>query len=195
MEHTEIITDEQSFNGATYGRDNYAIKTYDDGFGILWISRSSIGINGIVRARTWEDAYEICEDEFFDEASETIGEIVKEYGFKCEHVKIVKDSSVTVATDHCNAGERFERYPEDYPNGKLSPEFVRWATIETLDPDAWMENELFQEGFGLRPNGPNKYDVLNHGIYSKDLNGDYLEPLTAELIADIGITLDISDND
>lgn len=35
---------------------------YDDGYGPLWISRNSIGINGIVRARTWEDAYGICED-------------------------------------------------------------------------------------------------------------------------------------
>lgn len=186
-----LINDNQSLDGAKtrFGND---IKTYDDGFGPLWISRDSMGINGIVRAQTWETAYEICEDEFFPEADETIEEIVKEYGFKREHKKVVKDASVRVATEHTGVGERFARYPEDYPDGKLAPVFVRWATVETPDADVWFENELFQEGFGFRPNGPNKTDTLNHGIYSKDLNGDYLEPLTAEMIEDLGITLEIS---
>src|SRR5271163_4896370 len=98
-----IITDVQQLNGATY-RSGYEIKTYDDGSGPLWISRNSIGINGIVRAKTWEDAYSICEDEFFSEADETIEQIVKEYGFDRKHVKIVKDSSVLVATEHCAVG-------------------------------------------------------------------------------------------
>jgi hypothetical protein len=189
-----LIQDGQQFNGARYN-SGYEIKTYDDGFGPLWISRNSIGIYGIVRAQTWETAYEICEDEFFPEADETIEEIVKEYGFKREHKKVVKDSSVTVAGDHTGVGERFERYPEDYPNGKLAPVFVRWETVETPDEEAWIENELFQEGFGFRPNGPNKHDTHKHGIYSKDLNGDYLEELTPELLADLGITLEITEED
>jgi hypothetical protein len=138
MNEKSLITDEQSFDGASYA-SGYSIQTYDDGFGPLWISRNSIGINGIVRAKTWEDAYSICEDEFFPEADETIEEIVKEYGFKREHKKVVRDAN----------GERFERYPEDYPNGKLAVEFVRWETIETPDPEAWSENELFQEAFAF----------------------------------------------
>lgn len=48
----ELIHDGQSFNGAKT-RGGYDIKTYDDGFGILLISRNSIGINGIVRATTF----------------------------------------------------------------------------------------------------------------------------------------------
>lgn len=39
------------------------IKSYDDGFGPLWIMRDSMGIVGIVRAQTWEDAHEIFVDE------------------------------------------------------------------------------------------------------------------------------------
>lgn len=193
MKTEDLITDEQSLDGAHYHRAEFTIKTYDDGFGPLWISRNSLGINGIVRAKTWEDAYSICEDEFFPEADETIEEIIKEYGFKREHIKVVKDDSVTTATEHCRIGERFERYPEDYPNGKLAPAFVRWATVETLDPEAWSDNELFQEAFGFRPNGPNKRDTLKHGIYSKDLNGDYLDRLTPELIENLGIVLQISE--
>src|ERR1039457_3403378 len=102
----ELITDDQTLNGARYHRAEFSIATYDDGYGPLWISRNSIGINGIVRARTWEDAYSICEDEFFSEASETMEEIVREYGFKRESHKVVKDTSVLVATDHCQVGER-----------------------------------------------------------------------------------------
>lgn len=86
---SELIKDGQRFNGASYG-SGYAIQTYDDGFGPLWISRNSIGINGIVRAQTWEDAYSICEDEFFPEADETIEQLQKEYGFKREHIRIRK---------------------------------------------------------------------------------------------------------
>jgi hypothetical protein len=191
---TELITDSQYFVSAKYS-SGYEIQTYDDGYGQLWISRSSTGINGIVRAQSWEDAYSICEDEFFPEAYETMEEIVKEYGFKRERVKIVKDSSVTVATEHCAAGERIARYPEDYPEGRLKPEFIRWETIETTDPDAWMDNGLFQDAFGFRSNGPNSRDTLKHCIYAKDLNGDALDLVTPELLEELGIVLEIKDEE
>jgi hypothetical protein len=186
----EMIQDGETLAGAKYA-SGYAIKTYDDGFGPLWISRNSIGINGIVRAQSWEDAYGICEDEFFSEADETVEELVKEYGFKREHRKVVADASVTAATELLAAGERFEVYPDDYPEGKLKPEFIRWQTVETPDADAWMENELFCEAYGFRPNGPNASDKLGHGIYQKDLNGDILDRLTPEMAAEIGIVLTI----
>lgn len=186
-----LLQDEQTFDNAKY-RSGYQIQTYDDGYGPLWISRNPIGINGIVRARTWEDAYSICEDEFFPEADETIEELKQEYDFRRESKKVVRDDSVLVATEHCGVGERFER-PEDYSDNGRLPEhmFVRWETIQTPEPDSWSENELFQESFGFRPNGANSRDKLGHGIYSKDLNGDYLERLTAEMCADIGIVLEI----
>lgn len=177
------MEDSQTLKGAKYSPSGYPIPTYDDGFGQLWISRNSIGINGIVRAKTFEDAYDICEDEFFPEADETIEELTKEYGFTRKHVKIVNDH-----------GTERDDSPEDYvPGGfKDGITFVRWETRETPNPDGWPDNELFQEAFGFRPNGPNAKDKLNHGIYVKDLNGDYLDPLTPELIAEIGIELEIT---
>lgn len=186
-----MITDSQTLKGAKYGTGDYAIKTYDDGFGPLWISRNSIGINGIVRAQTWETAYEICEDEFFPEADESMDEIIKEYGFKEDSHKVVKDSSVLVAGEYTGVGERFAVYPDDYPNGKLVPEFVRWETVKTPDPEAWMDNELFQEAFGFRNSGPNTTDTRNHGIYQKDMNGDSLDRLTPEMLEELRITLEI----
>jgi len=68
-----LITDEQSLISAT-SRFGHAIRTYDDGFGKLYIHRDSMGISGIVRAQSWEDAYSICEDEFFPSADEEAGE-------------------------------------------------------------------------------------------------------------------------
>lgn len=189
-----LITDEQSLVGATYA-SGHAIPTYDDGLGRLFICRDSMSILGIARAQTWEDAYSICEDEFFPAATETIEELQREYGFKREHRKVVSDPSVTTAIAPLGAGERFAVYPDDYPDGKLAPTFIRWQTVETPDPDSWSENELFCESFGFRPNGPNKKDVVKHGIYAKDLNGDYLDELTPDLLEELEITLQIKDND
>ena len=128
MQKIDLISDGQSLIGAT-NRFGRAIEVYDDGFGPLWIHRHSMGISGIVRAQTWEDAYSICEDEFFPEASETLAEL--------------------------------------------------------------MDNVLFHESFGFRPNGPNKNDMRNHGIYAKDLDGDFLDRLTPKLLNRLEISLQI----
>jgi len=73
-----LISDTQALVSAS--RNGHAIPVYDDGYGPLFIHRDSMGISGIVRARTWEDAYEICEDEFFPAATETEAEFIAEYG-------------------------------------------------------------------------------------------------------------------
>lgn len=62
-----LINDEQSLVSAK-SRFGHSIPVYDDGFGSLYIHRDSMGISGIVRAQSWEDAYSICEDEFFPAA-------------------------------------------------------------------------------------------------------------------------------
>ena len=162
-QHTELIKDGDTLTGARFTGSDTAIPVYDDGFGPMFILRDSMGVLGIVRAQTWEDAYGICEDEFFPEASETLDEIRNEYGFRVEHRR---------ATG---------------PDG----EFKGWERVETPDPDAWAENDCFQEGFGFRPNGPNGTDTLKHGIYAKDLNGDSLDLLTPAMLTDMGIELQI----
>jgi hypothetical protein len=133
-----MITDGQTLKSARY-HSGYDIPVYDDGFGPLWIHRNSLGISGIVRAQTWSEAYEICEDEFFPEAEESVEELIKEYG------------------------------------------------------DSWLENGLFQEAYGFRPNGPNGHGTRNHGIYAKDLNGDRLDLLTPRMVEELEIILVIED--
>ncbi len=137
--HTHAITlsDETRLTGAR-SRFGHPIRIYDDGFGPLWIHRDSMGISGIVRAQTWEDAYGVCEDEFFPSAG----------------------------------ADAFEKAWDD-----MTPH----------------EQACWDEAYGYRPNGVGgptpKEDV---GIYAKDVNGDYLDPLTESLRAELGITLETS---
>ena len=192
---TELIKDDELLVKARYIFGQANIPVYDDGFGPLWIHRNSMGVSGIVRAQTFQDAYGICEDEFFPEADETVKELRKEYGFRRKDEKVIRcDVSIPESARPAQLGafEKFADYSDYINNGRL-PEgvFLRWETIETPDADAWTENELFQEGFGFRPNGANERDALKHGIYSKDLNGDSLDELTSELLERLGIELEI----
>ena len=84
----------------------------------------------------------------------------------------------------------------DYVDGKLPVgTFVRWETIETPNPEAWPENELFCESYGFRPNGARDHNVPMSHIYAKDLNGESLDILTPAMLADLGIVLNIETNE
>lgn len=184
-----MINDNESLVSACYVGSGTSIPVYDDGFGPLWIHRDSMGVSGIVRARNWYDAYGICEDEFFPEADESVEDLIKEYGFRREHVKIISSSISIPENERPSYLGAYEKVaePSDYTDNGRLPDglFLRWHTIETPDPDAWVENDLFNEAYGFRPNG----------IYQKDLNGDYLDPLTPELCESIGISLEIAGKD
>lgn len=183
-----LITNEQSLIGAksSTGRD---IPVYDDGFGTqVWIHRNSMGVVGIVRAQTAIIAWEICEDEFSPEATESLEEIIQEYNKTREHVKMIYPiSPLGKLHDYFRPAER-----GDYP--LRADQFAKFETVETpsQDGDVWRENELFQEAFGFRPSGPNARDKLGHGIYSKDMNGEYLDLLTQPKLDELQITLIIT---
>ena len=136
-----LITDEQSLQGAA-NQWGHKIPTYDDGYGPLWIHRDSLGVSGIVRAQTWEDAYAICEDEFFPDADEEAQE----------------------------EQARIEAMPDDEKRDHAQA--------------------CWDEEYGYRPNGRRTLAACSY-IYAKDLNGDYLARLTSELVAELGITLEI----
>jgi hypothetical protein len=119
-----------------YGRP---VHYYDNGTGSLYLLRDSTGIVGLVRASTWEEAYDIAEDELFPEADQTWEEIAKE--LECP--------------------------------------------VESL-----MDDACFQEAYGFRPNGPNKSDKLNQGIYQRDLNGEWLDKFSeSNLLKRYGIAI------
>lgn len=129
-----LITNSQSLVSAK-SRFGSSIPVYDDGYGPLYVHRDSMGISGIVRARTWEDAYSICEDEFFPAADEEANE----------------------ERNHAQA--------------------------------------CYDEAYGYRGNMRRMPDGSLSSVYAKDLNGDYLDLLTPELLNSLEITLEIADNE
>ncbi len=138
-----LIHDGERLEGAAseFGR---SIPIYDDGFGPLWVLCDSMGVTGVIRAQSFEDAHSIAEDEMYPEADEPTWEAMAK---ECDY------SGPT---------------------------------------DGLMDNAIFQESYGFRPNGRNATDKHGHGIYQKDLNGDLLEPLTASLASALRISLAIS---
>ena len=188
---SSLINDGQSLVSAK-SRFGHSIPVYDDGFGPLFIHRDSMGISGIVRAQTWGDAYSICEDEFFPEASETIAEMEKEY-----------------STIYLSGRELWE-----HKKGELLKNWT-WQMLSEEAKAKWYgkgeyvsfkggftEHPCFQEAYGFRPNGRRSVgkdgkdrDPIGHGIYAKDLNGDSLELLTPNLLAELEITLEIDENE
>ena len=187
---TTMIPEGHRLTGAMRG--DSPVPIYDDGGDgdPLFVFFLSCGAwlypAGVVRASTWEKAYEICEDEFFPEADETVEELVKEYGFRRTSHKIVRDSSAPAGGQPggcpgCNAGERWV-CDSDYVYGFLPDNlFIRWYTHEVPDPEAWADNELFQEAYGFRPNGRNSSDKIGHGIFQKDYNAR-LDAITDEIV-------------
>lgn len=79
----DLIDDSEELVSAEIDHPNTSISIpiYDDGYGPLWICFRSLGhfagITAIIRARTWEDAYQILEDEFFPGA--TVDEIISNF--------------------------------------------------------------------------------------------------------------------
>ena len=73
------ITDSVRLTGAV-NQWNRAIPTYDDGSGTLYVFRESMGVSGIVRADTWETAWDIAMDEFTAEADDTVADFERDYG-------------------------------------------------------------------------------------------------------------------
>lgn len=68
-----MIDDSQELIGAKVrGHD---LRTWDEGFGPLWLYSESLGPLGVVRAMTWEEAFECVVDEIMDDADdEQLGE-------------------------------------------------------------------------------------------------------------------------
>ena len=51
-----------------YTRTGKELPTWDDGFGFLWLYVESLGVMGVIRAETFEDAYSSAVDEIMADA-------------------------------------------------------------------------------------------------------------------------------
>jgi len=101
--------------------------------------RDSTGIVGVVRASTWEEAYECTEDELFPEASETWGEIAKD--LDCDPEELMDDTCFQeqygLRPNGANTSDKLGHglYAKDL-NGealdRLTPELAKRLEIEVF---------------------------------------------------------------
>jgi hypothetical protein len=77
------IPDSHRLVCARFKGSGTAIDIYDDGWGPLWMSVNSISFDGIVRARTWDDAYQIAVDELLNDGDEDIPEDDQSHEYAC----------------------------------------------------------------------------------------------------------------
>ena len=181
----ELIQDTQTLVGASMHEGRIKIPVYDDGFGQLYIHRDSMGIGGIVRAQSWEDAYSICEDEFFPAPSETWEEMREEYS-----TQYLSGRELWLY-EHDNNWEAWRALSEGDKNRATHPSNGKNVPFN----GDITEHPRWQEAYGFRNNGRKEADGSISSIYAKDLNGDSLEVLTPSLLSDLGITLKIETNE
>jgi hypothetical protein len=100
-----VLRDCERLVGAKIGRfeTKYVLKTYDDSWGPLWVYGHEFGPMMIIRAKSFETAYEIAIDE---SPTIPVEEVPEAYGFYGENAKAELDAAVTKARD--GIGE----YPE-----------------------------------------------------------------------------------
>ena len=60
-------------------------------------------------------------------------------------------------------------------------------------PEELMDDAVFQENYGFRPNGANATDLICHGLYAKDLNGERMEELTPEMAVHLRLSIEWAD--
>jgi hypothetical protein len=193
-----LIPDDQRLVGAK-SRFGYPIKTYDEGWGQLFIMRDTMGIVCIVRANNWTDAYGICEDEFLPEADESLAEMEKTYA--TEYISgrelWLRETISDLVNNFKHSQKEAQEQAWDTWTGMSDEERSRiYARSGKEVPfssaqGGFVEHPCWQESFGFRPNGPNQTDTIRHGIYAKDWNGDVLNELTPELAKSLEITLEI----
>lgn len=183
MTTTKLISDNQSLTAAHIANclgELSPLPFYDDGYGPLFIHFNALGIYGIIRARNESDAYEISEDEFMDEASETWEEMEKDYSTE------YKSGRELWMHENGNDWEAWKALSGDEKNA-----IYRKGGKDVPFEGEISEHPCWQEAFGFRPNGPNQTDKLKHGIYAKDMNCDLLCLLTPEIMERHSIKLSI----
>lgn len=119
------LRDEEDLKSVT--QNGNVLKVYDGGFGPLWLYAESLGVIGVMRAQTWEEAYEIAQDEFMN------------------------------SVDDCEMEEWEEEFGENC-----------------------IEDTCWQEQYCISP---------NNGFKHRDINGEWLWPLTYELCRKYRLTI------
>lgn len=171
------MKDEQTLRGARTEHGTQ-IPTYDDGSGPVWLYREAGGLVGVVRARTWEDAYEICQDEIMTRVDE--GEVIEAFGFYVMH----HNDRFWACPDVEVGDARWQTFDQIPSREVLGSWRARGNAVQACF-NVIREEELdLVGGYEWQPN------ATGTGIVSIDLNGQDLQLLTDELREQLGITLE-----
>ena len=176
------MNDELTLVGARtkYGTQ---LHVYDDGFGPVWLYREADGLTGVVRARTWESAYEICQDEIMTLVPED--EVHEAYGL----YTITHNNKIYLCPDMelPSTVTRWESFNNEIPGRVVIGWFNTMHQVRRACERIIEDNELdLIDGYEYQPN------ATGTGIVSTCLNGQELEPLTADLRSELGITLQVT---
>lgn len=121
-----MIKDTQSLKSAKFTHGT-PITVYDDGYGPLFIHRDSMDISGIVRAQTWEDAYSICEDEFFPAGDD-------DAGGEMERIEAMEDGEEKNHAQACwDESYGYRGNTRKMPDGSLSSIYARDLNGDSLN--------------------------------------------------------------
>ncbi len=171
-----MINDNQQLVGArqsqAWDEHGTPIQVYDDGFGPLWLYREAGGLEGIVRAQTWESAYECCQDEIMTRVS--TDDVLEAYG-------------LYVMPPGDNYFRRSETWTvvDDVEN--TNTEFATLKTAQQFMADKLKQDRDLIEGYEYQPN------ATGTGIVTFDLNGQSLVELTPELADELDIRIQVTE--
>jgi len=183
-----MINDDQSLIGA-YTTDaldeRHPLEIYDDTWGSLWVYSEVYGPMGIVRAQSFESAYEICQDEIMSRVPEE--DLLDAYGL---YVLKHKDSFYLCPDfDTLNEYGWRETFSGLIPARHVLSEFATRQGAEVEGRRLIVKHELdLIEGYEYQPN------ATGTGIVTYDLNGQRLEELTPEVADRLGITIQVTDD-
>lgn len=112
----------------------HEIRFYDDGYGPLWVYRTSTGITGIIRAMTWEDAYECILDDIL--VPIPVEEIPEAYGFYGENAQQELENA-----EEPELTEGYHYQPNSSGSGIVSID-LNGEALDQLTSKLWKELEL-----------------------------------------------------
>lgn len=166
-----MIKDNQALKGATTCK-GYALKTYDDGFGPLWVYSEACGPMGVVRALSWEDAHGIVQDEIMTRVPRE--DLLDAFGlYVVEHEGV---HSLCVDSNFIDDGQWV--WLNFSGIGVEHREIGRYTTAEAAAAAGLKYAEIEQldlmEGYEFQPN------ATETGIVTYDLNGQDLRPLSED---------------
>jgi len=187
-----MINDDQTLVGA-YTTDvlgkRHPLKIYDDSWGSLWVYGEACGAliypRGVVRAQSFESAYEICQDEIMSRVPEE--DLLDAYGlYVLEHKGFYY---LCPDFDTLNDYGWYETFGGLIPTRWVIDRFVTREGTEFEGRRLIAKHELdLVEGYEYQSN------ATGTGIVTYDLNGQRLEELTPEVADRLGITIQVTED-